>query len=120
MLSDCRSLIANLNIEVPSRVQDKGLQIELDAIRQSIFDGDGRRTAEVYLKGGDRVDWVATATQVADCLTKSIKPTYMFRVLDTCKYQISSKGYSKTGAGRNETVPKGQEKLESAQTEMQP
>ena len=33
MLSDCRSLVANLNTEVPSRVQDKRLQIELDAIR---------------------------------------------------------------------------------------
>ena len=48
MLSDCRSLVANLNTEVPSRVQDKRLRIELDAICQSIFDGDGKRTAEVY------------------------------------------------------------------------
>ena len=30
MLSDCRSLVANLKTEVPSRVQDKRLQIELD------------------------------------------------------------------------------------------
>ena len=110
MLSDCRSLVADLNTEVPSRVQDKRLQIELDAIRQSIFDGDGRRTAEVYPKGGDCVDWVATATQVAHCLTKSMKPTYMLRVLDTCKYQISREGYSKPSAGGNEdeAVPKGQ------------
>ena len=110
MLSDCRSLVANLNTEVSSRVQDKRLQIELDAIRQSIFDGDGRRTAEVFPKGGDRVDWVATATQVADCLTKSMKPTCMLRVLDTCKYQISREGYSKPSAGgnNNETVPEGQ------------
>ena len=110
MLSDCRSLVANLNTEVPSRVQDKRLQIELDAIRQSIFDGDGRRTAEVYPKGGDRVDWVATATQIADCLTKSMKPSHMLRVLDTCKYQVSREGYSKPSAGGNEedTVPKGQ------------
>ena len=71
MLSDWRSLVANLNTEVPSRVQDKRLQIELDAIRQSIFDGDGRRTAEVYPHR------LATATQIADCLTKSMKPTYM-------------------------------------------
>ena len=33
----CRSLVANLNTEVPSQVQDKQLQIELDAIRQSIL-----------------------------------------------------------------------------------
>ena len=110
MLSDCRSLVANLNTEVPSRVQDKRLQIELDAIRQSIFDGDGRRTAEVYPKGGDRVDWVATATQIADCLTKSMKPSHMLRVLDTCKYQVSREGYSKPSAGGDgeDTVPKGQ------------
>ena len=110
MLSEWRSLVANLDTKVPSRVQDKRLQIELDAIRQSIFAGDGRRAAEVYPKGGDRVDWVATPTQVADWLTKSMKPTYMLRVLDTCKYQISREGYSKPSAGGNEgeTVPKGQ------------
>ena len=114
MLSDCRSLVANLSTEVPSRVQDRRLQIELDAIRQSIFDGDGRRTAEVYPKGGDRVDWAVTATQVADCLTKSMKPTYMLKVLSTCQYQISREGYSKPSAGGNVTVPKGREELESA------
>ena len=83
MLSDCRSLVANLNTEVPSRVQDKRLQIELDAIRQSIFDGDGRRTAEVYPKGGDRVDWVATATQVADCSAYWILVSTRFRARAT-------------------------------------
>ena len=117
MLSGCRSLVANSNTEVPSRVQDNRLQIELDSIRQSIFDGDGRRTAEVYPKGGNRVDWVATATQVADCCTKSMKPTYMPKVLSTCQYHISREGYSKPSAGGNVTVPRGQEELESAQTE---
>ena len=81
------------------------------------IDCDGRRTAEVYPKGGDRVDWVATATQIADCLTKSMKPTYMLKVLSTCQYQISREGYSKPSAGGNATVPKGQETLESAQAE---
>ena len=117
MLSDCRSLVANLNTEVPSRVHDKMLQIELDAIRQSIFDGDGRRTAAVYPKRGDHVDWEATATQIADCLTKSMKPTYMLKVLDTCRYQISREGYSKPSAGGEATAPIGQEELESAMTE---
>ena len=117
MLSDCRSLVANLNTELPSRVQDKRLQIELDAIRQSIFDGDGRRTAEVYPKGGDRVGWVATATQIADSLTKSMKPTYMLKVLSTCQYQISREGYSKPSAGGEATAPKGQATLDSDLTE---
>ena len=85
MLSDCRSLVANLNTEVPSRVQ-----IDLDAMRQSILDGDGRGMAE----GGDRV-----------------KPTYMLRVLDTCRYPISREGYSKPSASSEATAPLGQDKL---------
>ena len=44
MLSGCLSLVDNLNVEVPGRVQDKRLQIELDALRQSVFTNDGRRT----------------------------------------------------------------------------
>ena len=117
MLSGCRSLVANLNTEVPSRVRDRRLQIELDAIRQSIFDGDRRRTAEVYKKRGDRVDWVATAIQIADCLTKSMKPTYMLKVLDAGKYQISREGYAKPSAGGEATAPIGQGELKSGQTE---
>ena len=100
-----------------SRVQDNRLQIELDAIRQSIFDGVGRRTAEVYPKGGDRVNGVATATQIADCLTKSMKPTYMLKVLDACSYQISREGYSKPSAGGEASAPIRQEELGSALTE---
>ena len=100
---------------MPSRVQDKGLHIEFDAIRQSILNGDGRRKSEVYPKGGDRVDWVATATQIADCFTESMKPTYMLKVLSTC--QISREGYAKPSAGGEATAPKGQEELESALTE---
>ena len=72
---------------MPSRVQDKRPQIELDAVRQSIFDGDARRTTEVYPKKGD---------------AKSMKPAHMLRVLDTCKYQISREDYSKPSASSSE------------------
>ena len=72
ILSDCKSLVARLNAEQPAGVQDKRLQIELSALRQSVFIDDGRRTVEVCHKGGDRVDWIDTATQAADCLTKSM------------------------------------------------
>ena len=40
-----------LRLSLLSRVQDKGLQIDLDgldAIRQSIFNDDGHRTAQLY------------------------------------------------------------------------
>ena len=88
MLSDCRSLVDNLNVEVPGRVQDKRLQIELNALRQSVFADDGRRTVEVYPDGGDRVDWSDTGTQIADCLTKSMKPDFLLKVLNTGRYEI--------------------------------
>ena len=88
MLSDCRSLVDNLNVEVPGRVQDKRLQIELNALRQSVFADDGRRTIEVYPDGGDRVDWCDTGTQIADCLTKSMKPDFLLKVLNTGRYEI--------------------------------
>ena len=81
------------------KVQDKRLQIELDTIRQSMFDGDGKRTTEVYPNGGDRVDWISTAAQITDCFTKSWKPTQLLEVLDTCKYQISREGYTKSSTG---------------------
>ena len=48
MLSDCRSLVDHLNVEVPARVQDKRLQIELNALRQAIFLDDGTRTVNHY------------------------------------------------------------------------
>ena len=87
-------------------------------MRQSIFDGDGKRTAKVYPQGGDRVDWVATANQIADCFTKSMKLTHMLKVLDTCKYQISREGYAKPSASSEVAAPVGQQELESARTEQ--
>ena len=89
MLSDCRSLVDHLNVEVPARVQDKRLQIELNALRPAIFLDDGTRTASHYPAGGDRVDWCDTHTQIADCFTKSMKPDYLLKVLATCSYEIS-------------------------------
>ena len=59
-----------MNTETPARVQDKRLQIELSALRQSIFNEDGVRTVEADPLGGDRVDWVDTSTQAADCFYK--------------------------------------------------
>ena len=114
MLSDCRSLVANLNTEVPSRVQDKRLQIELDAIRRSIFDGDGRRTAEV--PQGRRPCRLGSDSDTNSRLPHKEHQANL-HVLDTCRYQMSREGYSKPSAGSEATAPLGQEELESAQTE---
>ena len=88
-LTDCRSLADNLNTETPSRVQDKRLQIELSALRQSIFTEIGERSCQAYPCGGDRVDWIDTATQAADCLTKSMKPGFIIKVIDSGVYRVS-------------------------------
>ena len=55
---------------MPARVQHER---ELHAIGQSIFYNDGGHTNEVHPQGRDKVDWIATAAQAADCLTKSIE-----------------------------------------------
>ena len=88
-LTDCRSLADHLNSEAPARVQDKRLQIELSALRQSIFNEDGARTFDIYLEGGDRVDWIDTATQAADCFTKSMKPDFIIKVINEGVYRVS-------------------------------
>ncbi len=68
-MSDCRSLTEHLSIAVPTRVQDKRLAIELSAMHQSYFEED-RVTWDLYESRGDRLEWIATRTMVADCLTK--------------------------------------------------
>ena len=49
-------------------------------IMQSYFE-EGRRTWDVYESGRDRLEWIATRTMVADCLTKSMKSTVLLKVL---------------------------------------
>ena len=88
-LTDCRSLSDHLNTDAPSRVQDKRLQIELSALRQSVFTDIGERSCKAYPCGGDRVDWIDTATQAADCLTKPMKPDFIIKVIDSGVYRVS-------------------------------
>ena len=89
MLSDCRSLVDHLNAEVPARVQNKRLQIELNALRQAILLDDGTKIVNHYPAGGDHVDWCDTHTQVADCFTKAMKPDFLSKIPSTCSYEIS-------------------------------
>lgn len=82
-VSDCRSLTDHLGFAVPNRVQDKRLAIELSAMHQSYFEDD-RRTWDLYPDGGDRLEWIATQTMVADSLTKNMKPAFLLKVLKEC------------------------------------
>ena len=88
IFSDCRSLTDHLKAQIPRAVQDKRLQIELMSIRQALVDDDGNRTCDIYPGAGDRVDWINTSTMAADCLTKSMKPTFLVAILVIGKYQI--------------------------------
>ena len=78
-VSDCRSLVDYVSSNVPAKTQDKRLGIELTSKRQSVWDEQNQRTCN--RQGGDKVEWTATATMPADCLTKSMKPTYLLKIL---------------------------------------
>ena len=78
--SDCRSLTDHLQCEQVRKAQDKRFGIELAALRQGIW-VDGVLTCEAYKPHGDKIEWIDTGRQLADCLTKSMKPDYLVRVL---------------------------------------
>ena len=42
----------------------------------------------IYPNGGDRLQWIATFTMISDCLTKSMTPDFMIRVLSECMYKV--------------------------------
>ena len=79
-LTDCRSLSDQLASEILAKVSDKRLGIELQSIHKD------RKTWDVYPNGGDKLSWIATHTMISECLTKSIKPDFMIRVLTGCMY----------------------------------
>ena len=89
-LSDCRSLVSHLKTEVPPKIADKRLSIEMAAIRQSLWNEDGTRTAVSFPEGGDRIRWIATATMVADCFTKPMKADFMWKVINTGVYVVET------------------------------
>ena len=80
-VSDCMSLVEHLNAEVPKKVQDKRLGIELAALRQSLWTGNGQRSSLEFSPCGDELWWIETARMLADALTKSMKPCLLTRTL---------------------------------------
>ena len=78
--TDCRSLSDHLSCEVARKVQDKCLGIELSALRQALWI-NAEKTSEKYHRAGDEIEWIDTGRQLAGCLTKSMKPDFLIRVL---------------------------------------
>ena len=88
-LSDCMSLVKHLNSDMLSRCQDKRLEIDMRAMRQSLRDEDDRETYLVYPDGGDRLAWIHTSPMISDCLTKKMKPDLILKVLRENIYSVS-------------------------------
>ena len=78
--TDCRSLSDHLLSENARKIQDKRLGIELSALRQGLW-VNGEETCKKYHPAGDKLEWIDTGRQLADCLTKSMKPDFLVRVL---------------------------------------
>ena len=78
---DCMSLVEHLNAEAPKKVHDKRLGIELAALRQPLWTGNGQRSSLEYSPCGDELWWTETARMLADTLTKSMKPCLLTRIM---------------------------------------
>ena len=88
LLSDCRSLVEHLNSEIPAKISDKRLGIEMAAIRQQLWTDDVRRTWTEYPSGGDALIWISTSTMVSDVLTKSMRPDLLLKTLRRNTYEV--------------------------------
>ena len=71
----------HLQSEAPRKIQDKRLGIELASLRQGIW-AHGELTHQKFSPYGDEVAWIDIGRHLADCLTKSMRPDYLVRVLD--------------------------------------
>ena len=71
--TDCRSLSDHLLSSVPKQVEDKRLAIELAGLRRMLWEGD-ELSHQAFAPFGDVLRWIPTRLQLADCLTKSMKP----------------------------------------------
>ena len=79
--SDCRSLTDHLLSSMPRPVEDKRLAIEMTALRQALGIDD-TPASEAFTPFGDILRWIPTHLQLADCLTKSMKPKLLNDALE--------------------------------------
>jgi len=87
-ITDCRSLSDHLNAVQEGKVSDKRLGIELMSMRQQLWHEDVH-TWKLYAPHGDRLRWTDTSTQIADALTKSMKPYQIFTLMKTGRIVLS-------------------------------
>ena len=63
-------------------MEDKRLSIELASLRQALWEDDVL-SHEAFAPYGDILRWIATHMQLADCLTKSMKPDLLNETIRT-------------------------------------
>ena len=87
-VTDCRSLSDHLNSQQISKVADRRLMIELMDMRQQLWEGEVA-TSQLCSPHGDTLPWTDAATQLADVLTKSMKPFQLFKLMENAFVQLS-------------------------------
>ena len=88
-VTDCRSLSDHLNNQQINKAANKRLMIELMSMRQQLWENDVE-SFRLHSPHGDRLRWTDTATQVADALTKSMKPFQLLKLMEEVCVQLSS------------------------------
>ena len=82
-LTDCESLYSYLTNPVNNGTEDKRLEIDLEDLRQMIWeDPYGRPKDDLTEQQIDKIRWIDTSTMLADPLTKLMKPDRLIESLD--------------------------------------
>ena len=108
--TDCRSLSDHLTASVPRQCDDKRLSIEMAGLRHRLWEDD--TPSHIACKPhGDRLRWIPTHLQLADCLTKSMKPLLINQSIDTNVAQVRDVPDDTTAkqSGLRKTVGKADE-----------
>ena len=87
-LTDCNSLYEHLASPKSNTVQNKRLGIDLQLLRQMIWERDGDHIGEIDHAQGDYPRWIDTSVMLADPLTKVMKPDVMTKVLGTGTFNM--------------------------------
>jgi hypothetical protein len=88
-ITDCESVCSALKRPVQAKLADKRLQIEIAALRQSLWRKSGEAAEDpMYLDDkpderscSDMIFWIDTDVMLADCLTKQMDPDVLLNTM---------------------------------------
>ena len=83
-LTDCESLYSYLTNPVNNGTEDKRLEIDLEDLRQMIWeDPFGRPKDDLTEQQIDKIRWIDTSTMIADPLTKGMESERLLECMET-------------------------------------